>query len=488
MKQMLNSLYGKLSVIFLVLLLVLGAVQYYISREASMDFVAETDQKLNRTLAQDLAKKFGPYLVEKADYDAIEHSFKELMVMNPRVEIYLIDEAGNLLAYFADPEKIKRMSVDMAPIRDYLRSDEPLSMPIYGDDPRSVDRHKPFSVTPVQIGKGQAGYLYVILGGEQYDSVLSMVEESYTVQTSAFVLGGAFALTGVAGLLLFFVLTKRLRVMTGTVQKFERGNYQERISVQTGDEIGQLGRAFNQMADTIEANVEQLKKNDVLRRELVANISHDLRSPLASIQGYLETVLMKGDDLAPEKRHQFLNTIFHNVTTLNRLVSELFELSKLDAKQVAPECEPFSMAELVQDTILEFQVQAEENGVRLSMAPPEDLPLVFADIGMMSRVLSNLIENAVRYTPQGGEVKVSVTKGEEGVHVSVADTGQGISTEDLPQIFDRFFRAEKSRSKGGTGLGLAIAQKIVEAHGRKINVSSQLNKGTTFGFDVAVSV
>jgi len=107
---------------------------------------------------------------------------------------------------------------------------------------------------------------------------------------------------------------------------------------------------------------------------------------------------------------------------------------------------------------------------------------------MMSRVLSNLIENAVRYTPKGGAVNVSVTKGENGVHVSVADTGQGISTEDLPQIFDRFFRAEKSRSKGGTGLGLAIAQKIVEAHGRKINVSSQLNKGTTFGFDVAVSV
>jgi two-component system OmpR family sensor kinase len=239
MKQILNSLYGKLSAIFLVLLLVLGAVQYYVSRAASMDFVAETDQKLNRTLARDLAKKFGPYLIEKADYGAIEHSFHELMVMNPRVEIYLIDEAGSLLAYFADPAKIKRMIVDMEPIRDYLNSDESLSMPIYGDDPRSVDRQKPFSVTPVQIGKGQAGYLYVILGGEQYDSVSSMVAQSYTVQTSAFVLGGAFALTGVAGLLLFFVLTKRLRVMTGTVQHFERGNFQERISIQTGDEIGQ---------------------------------------------------------------------------------------------------------------------------------------------------------------------------------------------------------------------------------------------------------
>ena len=158
-------------------------------------------------------------------------------------------------------------------------------------------------------------------------------------------------------------------------------------------------------------------------------------------------------------------------------------MSKLDAKQVEPELEAFSMAELVQDTILEFQVQAEKNGVNLQMMPPEDLPLVSADIGMISRVLANLIENAVRYTPEGGEVKVSVIQGEEGVHVSVVDTGQGISAEDLPYIFDRFFRAEKSRSKGGTGLGLAIAQKIVEAHGRKISVSSKLNTGTTFGFD-----
>ncbi len=197
---------------------------------------------------------------------------------------------------------------------------------------------------------------------------------------------------------------------------------------------------------------------------------------------------MKEGDLDPEKRRQFLNTIYLNVTTLNRLVSELFELSKLDAKQVEPELESFSMAELVQDTVLEFQVQAEKNGVNLQMTPPEDLPLVSADIGMISRVLSNLIENAVRYTPEGGEAHVSVTPSNEGVHVSVADTGQGISAEDLPYIFDRFFRAEKSRSKGGTGLGLAIAQKIVEAHGRKISVSSRLNTGTTFAFDTPLSV
>lgn len=484
---MLNSLYGKLSIIFLVLLLGLGGVQFYVSRQASMDFAAETDQKLNRTLAQDLAKRFEPYLEEQADYGAIEHTFHELMVMNPRVEIYLLDEEGTLLAYFAEQEKIKRMAVDMVPIRDYLDPEHLQSLPIYGDDPRSPDRQKPFSVTPVVIGGSQRGYLYVILGGEQYDSVSSMVGESYTIRTSAYLIGGAFVFTGLAGLLLFFFLTKRLRTMTTTVRGFEQGQYDERLAVRANDEIGQLGRAFNQMADTIVENLEQLKQNDVLRRELVANISHDLRSPMASIQGYLETVLMKDATLEPEKRRQFLNTIYHNVTMLSRMVNELFELSKLDAKQVEPEFEAFSIAELVQDMSLEFQPQAEEKKIRLVMSPAEGLPFVFADIGMIERVMGNLIENAIRYTPEGGEVRVGLERSADGVAVSVSDTGQGIAADDLPHIFDRFFRAEKSRSKlsGGTGLGLAIAKKIVEAHGRAISVKSTVNVGTTFGFALA---
>lgn len=479
----LNSLYGKVSAIFLLLLLLIGAVQLRIFLQTSMEFAAEADQKLNHNLARDLAKHFEPFLADSLDEVGIGHSFHDLMVMNPRVELYLIDEAGGLLAYFADPEKIKRMVVDIAPVQTFLAADANAPRAIYGDDPRSPDKHKPFSATPVLIGGKQQGYLYVILGGEEYDSVSAMLENSYIVKTSAsllaWVLGGAL----VAGLVLFFLLTRRLRSMTATVDQFARGDYQQRIVLGSSDELGQLGRSFNQMADALVESMARMKMNDALRRELVANVSHDLRTPLASIQGYLETIFMKKEDLDEERRQQFLEIIYHNTTMLNRLVGELFELSKLDAKQSEPEIEPFSLAELVQDTVMEFRPQAEEQGVELRAELPQDLPLVRGDIGMIARVLTNLIENALHYTAKGS-IEVGLSGANGTVEVCVQDTGQGIPPEDLPHIFDRFYRVEKGRSStpGGTGLGLAIAQKIIEAHHREIHVESEVGKGTTFHF------
>ena len=486
MQKMMNSLYWKLSAIFLALLLLSGTALLMFSRRASGEFLSETEQKLNRTLARDLAQRFEPFLRDSLDHAAIEHTFHELMVMNPRVEIYLLDRSGNLLAYFADEEKIKRMAVDLKPVQKFLNSTVPASFPIYGDDPRSPDRQKPFSAAPVLIGGNEPGFLYVILSGEQYDTIASMAGDSFILQTGAQVFGGTLLLTGVTGLLLFFLLTKRLRKVTSTVRKFEKGDFQNRAEIDSMDEIGQLGSAFNLMADAIVVSMEKIQQNDVLRRELIANVSHDLRSPLASIQGYLETVLMKETTLTPEKRREYLNTVYNNVSMLSRLVNELFELSKLDAKQVEPECEPFSIAELVQDMVLEFQPQAEEKLIQLRPILPSGVPFVHADIGMIERALSNLVENALDYTPKGGEVAVELTPDEGSVRIKVKDTGQGIEEGDLPHIFDRFYRADKSRSKlsGGTGLGLAIAQKIVEAHHTRISVASRVNQGTEFVFEL----
>ncbi len=480
----LNSLYGKVSGIFLLVLLGLGGVQLHLYLQTSIEFAAETDQKLNRQLAADLAKRFSPYLDEHFDKEAIGHTFQELMVMNPRVEIYLVDEGGQLLAYFADPEKIKRMSIDMAPVHAFLASDHP-NLPLYGDDPRSPERRKPFSATPVQIGGAQSGYLYVILGGEQYDSVSSMLADSYIAKTGASVLGWAFVAAGLAGLLFFFLLTKRLRSVTATVSRFAEGDYQQRVEPGSDDEIGQLGRTFNQMADRLVESMAKMKMNDALRRELVANVSHDLRTPLASIQGYLETIFMKENEIDEERRQQFLDIIYQNTTMLNRLVGELFELSKLDARQSEPEKEPFSLIELAQDTVLDFQPRAEKQGVLLEADFSPELPFAHGDIAMIERVLTNLVENALRHTPAGGRILLQITAGENALRCEVMDSGQGIASEDLPHIFDRFYRGEKGRQhKGGTGLGLAIAQKIIEAHGGEISAASTQGEGATFCFSL----
>ena len=353
MKQFVRSLYGKISIVFLGLLLISGFIQILLSVNSSLDFVRESDQKVNLTLARDLAEKFLPFLEDSLDVPGIEHTIHELMVMNPRVEIYLLDETGKILAFFADPAKVKAEAVALAPITSFLASSD--NLPIWAEDPRNPGVTKPFSVAPIQIGGDVNGYLYVILGGEQYDSASAMVRGSYIARTTAINLLITIAFTAIIGMVLFGLLTKRFRRMTEGVEKFRHGNFNQRIEIESRDEIGLLSNAFNSMADTIAANVDELKRNDQLRRDLIANVSHDLRSPLASMQGYMETIVMKENELQPEQRRKYMQIIYENSLKLSTLVSELFELSKLDAKQVQPKEEPFSMSELTQDVVMKFK-------------------------------------------------------------------------------------------------------------------------------------
>lgn len=488
MKKILTSFYGKLSFVFLLLLIALGIAQVAITYNSSMQFVRQADQKLNLNLAENMASEFEPHLKDSLALGKIKHSIHDMMVVNPRIEIYLLDTEGKILAYFVGPNKeIKQDSVSLEPVTKFLTQNyEHL---ILGEDPRNPQRSKPFSAAQIDIGQSGQGYIYIILGGEQYDSALSMLENSYFLQTSIKIFGIILLVTGVVGLILFALLTKRLRKMTERIEKFDRDNLDQRVPVDSNDELGRLAQSFNSMADTIQQNVKELKKTDQLRRELIANISHDLRSPLASIQGYVETILLKESTLSQEKRKQYLETIRKNTTMLRELVKELFELSKLDTKQVEPNFEPFSISDLVQDVSLKFDQQAKKKDIDLTAEAPQSLPLVKGDIALIERVVSNLIENAIQYTPEGGKIALELEENGECVHVSVKDTGPGIREEDLPHIFDRFYRAEKSRTKegGGTGLGLAIAKKILELHGQKIHVENRENGGAQFFFSLDVN-
>lgn len=484
MKRFFRTFYGKISLIFFVLLILLGGIQTFISVNSSMNFVCETDQTLNRNLARNLAVKFEPFVKDSINFAGVEPIIHELMLMNPRVEIYLLDPLGNLAAYFSDPVKIKRKHINLLPIKKFINPGLNARYPIMGDDPKSLKREKVFSAASLDMGSKGKGYIYIILGSEIYDNAINGVGGSYILSTTALTFGIILFFGGILGSILFFNLTKRLRKMTVAVKEFEKGNYGERIEVKSSDEVGQLTFAFNHMADTITGNIEELKQNDILRRELISNISHDLRSPLASIQGYIETILMRDDKLSIDERKHFLEIILRGVLNLNNLVNELFELSKLDASQAKVNLEPLGIAELVQDIVLKFQPQAEDKKINLITKMPKNVPLVLGDIAMIDRVISNLIDNALRYTPENGKVVIDMKLENDELCINIRDNGNGIPAKDVDHIFDRFYRVEKSRSKnlGGSGLGLAIVKKIVEAHHSKINVISELNKGTQFSF------
>jgi signal transduction histidine kinase len=241
------------------------------------------------------------------------------------------------------------------------------------------------------------------------------------------------------------------------------------------------------MSNTIREQIERLKENDRLRRELVSNVSHDLRTPLASMQGYVDTLIIKNGSLSADQRDHYLNITRKHAHRLGRLIGDLFELSRLDSASVEPQFERFSVAELLQDTSQEFELEASRAGVRLDVAAPRDGASVVADIGLIQRVLENLIRNALRFTPSGGRITLSVEERSSKLAVAVADTGVGIPENDLPRIFDRFYGNARESGAESWGLGLAIVKRILELHQSRITVTSAVDHGTRFEFELPAS-
>jgi signal transduction histidine kinase len=481
-KRLLGSFYARLSAIFLLLVLALGAGFGAIAFSAARRLEAEVAQRVNRDYASNMAVELEPLVADGLMPERLGSKIHDMMVLNPLVEIYVLDREGHILAYFLHPaERIARDSVDLLPVREFIATGG--QGLILGEDPRSPTRLKPFSAAPLRIGE-RSGYVYIIVGGLQYDQSLGVAREGYIVRAGAAAFVFALAATLLVGFVLFFVLTRRLRTLSAVVRAFERGRLGERVQVRGADELGNLARSFNQMAATIEADVEKLRLAEQMRKELIANISHDLRSPLASMKAHLETISLRDAALGTDERRRLLEVSLKNAASLERLVADLFELVRLDTRQAEPRREPFQLAELAQDIALKFRPAAQGAGIALNVDLCPDLRPVRGDIGMIERVLVNLIENALRYTPRGGVVGLSLCPAGARVQVAVADTGTGIPPEDLPHVFDRFYRSDKSRerSTGGAGLGLAIAKQIVELHGGALEVESAAGEGARFHF------
>lgn len=483
---MLRTLYAKLGAALAVLFLIVGGLFILLLVLSTGLYRQELNQQLGRDLAANLLAEHPLYSDGKIDHTGLEQMFHDFMVINPSIEVYLLDNTGHILAFSAPPGTVQIDQVDIYPIKRFLSNGERL--PILGDDPRDLNQHKIFSVASVDGPGGNLGYLYVILGGQYHDNPLNIFQGSYIAQFSLLALSAILIFGLSAGLLVFRVMTGRFNRLCAEMDTFKQSGFSTfkasgKPPSMVGDEIDDLTHMFHEMAKRIVDQMNRLKNTDAMRRELVANVSHDLRTPLASLQGYLETLLLKGDDLTSEDRNHYLNVAMKHSERLNGLISELFELARLDSDEVKPHREPFSLAELVQDVVQKYYLQAQARGIILESDFDPRLPFVDADIALIERVLENLIQNALRYTPQGGTVRISLVPETNTVAVSVSDTGQGIPAEDLPHIFERFYRAEKERSSsGGTGLGLAIARRIIELHGSVISATSALNAGSTFSF------
>jgi signal transduction histidine kinase len=301
---------------------------------------------------------------------------------------------------------------------------------------------------------------------------------------------GAVAFSLMAALIVFYFLTRRLRALAAAMDAFRAGGFTEPVKFASmdsrGDEIDRLGATFQEMSQRIAGQLKELEGIDVRRRELLANVSHDLRTPLASMRGYLEMLLLKHGTLSRDEERSYLEIAARHTERLGKLVDDLFQLTKLEAHDLNPQPEPFPLTELAQDVVQKFRLGAEKRGITLECHFTTALPPVLADIAMIERVLENLIENALRHTPPGGAVRVELDFMDGRLRVRVADTGRGIPPDELANVFDRYYRLDRGESgdAGHAGLGLAISRRVVELHGGIIQVQSALGSGTTFSFDL----
>jgi signal transduction histidine kinase len=269
-------------------------------------------------------------------------------------------------------------------------------------------------------------------------------------------------------------MTQPLRDMAAAVGRMETGDYSVRVHTRSRDEVGQLAEAFNKMS----AELEQLER---LRRDLVANVSHELKTPISALRSHLENLL----DGVERPDPATLQVMLAQSERLGRLVDQLLDLSRLESGEVRLQREPVTLAPLVSQVLSEIEVATTDSGVVLANDVPTELR-VDADRERLHQVLFNLVDNAIRFTPGGGEVHVVAARVNGSVEVRVADTGVGIAQEHLPRLFDRFYRVDPARSQkdGGTGIGLAIARSVVEAHGGHIRAESESGRGSTFTFDL----
>lgn len=466
----------------------MGGAFYAVDRINTRAYYEELSQRVNAPIAMYVTAQEQLITAGVPDLDALRSLAAHAMVINPTAEIYLLDGDGRILSHGLQGDEPVLDRVDLGPIRALVNGDA--TLPLRGDDPRTGGGRKIFSAAEVRSASGLEGYLYVVLGGRTYEALAASLGDSYVGRATLGAFVAILGSTAVVGLLTFSLLTRRLENLRREMRSVIRSGFEYRPrlagSRPNGDEIDELGAAFADMSDRIASQVDQLKENDRLRRELVANVSHDLRTPLSAMQGYVETLILRSDSLDPAERHRYLEVVRKHTLRLGRLVGDLFELSKLDSVSMTPSVESFSIAELLQDVAQEFRLEAEQKDIRLALDVSTGNGITQGDIGLIQRVLENLVRNAIKYTPCGGEVILSLYEKQTRLAVAVADTGNGIAEDEIPKIFDRFYRArdgEEARSDS-SGIGLAIVKRILDIHGSCITVTSRLDTGTRFEFDL----
>ena len=494
------SLYQRLAISLSFTFIVIAYLLFWWSNSLAEHTRHHTEQQLHINLAQHLAQD-NPLLADGVyDKAALKNLFHTLMLLGPAFEFYFIDPQGEILTYSADANKIKRTHVDLSPLQQLITTST--NLPVYGDDPRHKQRQKIFSAAPIYAQhnntnnkvntptKTLQGYLYVIIGGEIYDSIFSHLKKNQQIQQYAITVITALLLLLLLLLVLFNYFTAPIKKLAAQLIQIKSHNFNiNKITLtpwpnNTHNEIYQLGNSCNAMVEQIHQQLQQLTQNDQNRKELLSHLSHDLRTPLSAIQGYIEILTATTPQLSDHKKAHYINIIYRNSEQLQLLVDQIFELAHLESGQTSVNLENFPIGELIIDIIDKFNLKAQAKKITLTLTPQPCDFSTHTDIAKLERIISNLIDNALRHTPNNGNITINIEKHLEQLKVTVSDTGSGIDKKELKKIFTARYRATNSKedSTQHIGLGLTISMQLCLLLHTELKVISELGHGSQFYF------
>jgi two-component system OmpR family sensor kinase len=451
----------------------------------------EAQQKFHAGVATQFALLAGWTPSGWVDPKAVGTAFANLVTANQQFHVFILDRDGLVLSHYPNSLKLASNRIALQPIRQILRPKPHL--PILGDDPAMNHGRLIFSVAQLQGNTRPEKYLYVTLHNEEDGEAADGLRLAYLTREGIWLIVACSMLALAGGLLSLNFIVRPLNQLASTMDGFRKDHFKGDLAgskeqFSSDDEIDTLTATFYRMAQQMQAQMREIEQADSSRREFIANVSHDLRTPLASIQGYLDTLSIKNDALTSQDRQQYLQIALNQARSLSQLINTLFYLAKLDSGQIELQPENFRIDELVQDVIQKFALQAQKKNIRFAAETRDKLPFVCADLGLIERALSNLIDNALRHTPEGGSVQLRMHHIDEKVWVSVIDSGDGISASDLPHIFTRFYRGNSAHKDAvvNAGIGLCIVRRIVAMHGESVEAGNAPERGTQFRFSLPV--
>lgn len=490
------TLWQRLALVFALLLLACFAAAASLQMMQSMRQAQQIEQLLLRDLAAHLAQALaedlagaGPVQASPAvQAAALQRLGERLHRSNPGVDLYLLDDAGQIRFRYPATLPLQRAQVALRPLQDVLAGK---AAPTLGDDPLDAQGSKAFSVAPQRSPAAAPGYLYAVLQGGAYEKASAELGRRGALQTALWSVGLVAPLGLMAGFFAFRWVTRPLARLAAEVQALAAATQPAQPPgepepgppvARSRDEIDILRHSFERLARSNQRHWQNLAQQDQQRREWLAHISHDLRTPLATMQGYLETVLLRSAQLSDDERERYLRTALSESQGLSRLAQALLDLARLELGAVRPVLEHFSIVELAQDVMQKLALSAAARHKRLVPDFMPGVQGVQADIGMIERALTNLIDNAIRHTPPGGDIRVGLQVEGERVQVTVADQGPGIPLTLRAGLFAK--AGERLPGRDGGGLGLAVVQQMLQLHGSSINCREAPGGGAMFQFDL----